>query len=148
MTGNNGYYKTIVQVKPQDSNRILSLCEAPVKVQAGRRAVAAEYLMRINFSLAIGAFEIDFTDGEVRTRNSIEMNDGILTKDMVRGLVMIPASTIDRFFAGLLQVVYGSRPPQEALEEARSPGATSRDGDNGANNGGAAALMQLLAGLQ
>lgn len=101
LSGKNGTYKTVIDVKPI-LKRVIVFVECPVKVPEGRRSVAAEFLMHVNFSLAIGTFELDFRDGEVRSRNSIQMNDGILTLEMVRSLVMVPAATMDRFFSGLM----------------------------------------------
>ena len=86
-----------------------------------RRSIASGFLMRCNYSLALGNIEMDFRDGEVRYRNGIDVEGGVMSLEMVRQLVMVPAATMDRFFGGLMQVVYGSTLPEEAYEECRTP---------------------------
>jgi hypothetical protein len=120
LTGKAGTYKIYVEVKEAQS-RVIVYTESPVKCPAHRLSLAAEYLMRVNFSLILGNFEIDWRDGEVRYRQGVDMEGSVLSVGMVRQLVMIPSSTMDRFFPGLMDVIYGGRPPIEAYNEARNP---------------------------
>lgn len=120
LSGKKGSYKTLIEVK-SIINRVSVFVESPVKVPERKCSIAAEFLTRVNYTLAIGTFEFDYRDGEVRCRNSIEMKDGHLTFEMVRSLVMVPAATMDRFFGGILQVVYGDDPIIETVEACRNP---------------------------
>ena len=119
LTGKNGSYRTFVEAR-QGQKRVLVYVESPVKVPVMRRGVAAEFLMRVNYSLALGNFELDFRDGEVRYRNGIDVDGGVLSLEMIRQLIMVPASTMDRFFGGMMQVIYGTTLPAEAYEECRN----------------------------
>jgi hypothetical protein len=127
LTGKAGTYKTTVEVR-ESQNRVLVYTECPVRCPAHRHSLAAEYLMRANFSLALGNFEVDFRDGEVRYRQGVDVEGSVLSVAMVRQLIMIPASTMDRFFPGLMDVIYGARPPIEAYTEMRSPPAVNPAG--------------------
>lgn len=120
LTGKNGSYKTHIEVK-QTQKRILTYVECPVRCPEQRRSMAAEYLMRCNFSLALGNLEVDFNDGEMRYRNGIDIEGGVLSGGMVRQLIMVGAVTMDRFFCGLMEVIYATRPPLEAYQEALNP---------------------------
>lgn len=119
LTGKSGNFRTFVEVR-QGQKRVLVYVESPVKVPGMRRSLAAEFLMRVNYSLALGGFELDFRDGEVRYRNGIDVDGGVLSNEMIRQLIMVPAATMDRFFGGLMQVVYGTTMPAEAFEECRN----------------------------
>ena len=118
LTGKSGSYRTFVEAR-EGQKRVLVYVECPVKVPGMRRSLAAEFLMRVNYSLALGNFELDFRDGEVRYRNAIDVDGGVLSLEMIRQLIMVPAATMDRFFGGLMQVVYGTTLPAEAFEECR-----------------------------
>lgn len=118
LTGKSGSYRTFVEAR-EGQKRVLVYVECPVKVPGMRRSLAAEFLMRVNYSLALGNFELDFRDGEVRYRNAIDVDGGVLSLEMIRQLIMVPAATMDRFFGALMQVVYGTTLPAEAFEECR-----------------------------
>ena len=120
LTGKTASFKTYLEVR-EGQKRVFVYVESPIKVPETKRSVVAEFLMRCNYSLALGNLEVDFRDGEVRFRNGIDVEGGVLSKDMVQQLVMISAATMDRFFGGLMQVVYGSLVPLEAFEECCNP---------------------------
>lgn len=114
VNGDNGRYQIIVDVKPQDK-RVLVVVVIPFNVPAARRMAVAEYLTRVNYNLAVGAFEMDFRDGEVRNRQTLVLEDGVLTLQMTEHLIMIPAATADRHFNTIMEVVHGVRTPEEAF---------------------------------
>mmetsp|Transcript_28206 Transcript_28206/g.59018 ORF Transcript_28206/g.59018 Transcript_28206/m.59018 type:complete len:179 (-) Transcript_28206:250-786(-) len=121
LTGNNSAFRTFIDLKiPQD--RMLVFIESPVKVPEGeKRTICAELLMRINYTLALGNFEIDFRDGEVRYRMSVDVEGSSLSTQMVETNIMVSAATMDRYFPAIMAVVYGNKTPIEAIEEARNP---------------------------
>uniref|UniRef100_A0A7S3L478 YbjN domain-containing protein n=1 Tax=Amphora coffeiformis TaxID=265554 RepID=A0A7S3L478_9STRA len=122
LTGKSASFKTYLEVR-EDQKRVFTYVESPIKVPAMKRSAAAEFLMRCNYSMALGNFEVDFRDGEVRFRNGIDVEGGVLSVEMVRQLILLSAATMDRFFGGLMQVVYGSLVPLEAFEECCNPPA-------------------------
>mmetsp|Transcript_3029 Transcript_3029/g.4070 ORF Transcript_3029/g.4070 Transcript_3029/m.4070 type:complete len:183 (-) Transcript_3029:348-896(-) len=121
LTGNNSSFRTFIDLKiPQD--RMIVFVESPVKVPEGdKRTVCAELLMRINYTLALGNFEIDFRDGEVRYRMAVDVEGSALSLPMIETNIMVSAATMDRYFPAVMAVVYGNKSPLEAFEEARNP---------------------------
>lgn len=89
----------------------------PLKVPENKRIAAAEYLTRANYGLFIGNFEMDFRDGEVRFKTSVDVEEaelGPLLKRMVYANVVMA----DKYFHGLMQVIYTDIEPKTAVEQA------------------------------
>ena len=87
------------------------------RVPEEKRRAAAEYLTRANYGLVLGNFELDFSDGEVRYRTSIDVEGGELTHTMIKNLVYSNCTIMDRYLPGLLKVVFGNARPRLAVEE-------------------------------
>ncbi len=79
------------------------------------RPAVAEYLMRVNYGLPVGNFEMDFDTGDVRFKTSAETPEGELTVSMVRALVYANVHNMDHYFPGVLSVVHGGLSPTAAL---------------------------------
>lgn len=88
----------------------------PHRVAADRRAAVAELLTRANYGLAIGSFEMDFSDGELRFRVSVDVEGGTLTTTMVQTMFDAALWTMERFHDPVMRVVYGGIAPEQALE--------------------------------
>ncbi|KAL7573273.1 hypothetical protein ACA910_003418 [Epithemia clementina (nom. ined.)] len=120
LTGNHSSYRTFIDVKAHQ-DRMLVFIESPVRAPDRSRAACAELLMRINYSLALGNFEIDFRDGEIRYRMAVDVEGSYLSLSMIETNIMVSAATMDRYFPAMMTVIYGNKAPVEALEEVRNP---------------------------
>jgi len=94
----------------------------PSNVPDDKRAEIAEFITRANYGLVIGNFEMDFADGEVRYKTSIDVEGGELTPKMVENVIRANWMTMDRYFPGLMGVLYGDRDPAEAVAETEESG--------------------------
>jgi hypothetical protein len=115
--GSNGSYRVAIHVK-EDDNVLLVFVQCPIKVPQDKRLVVAEYLTRANYGVTVGNFELDLGDGEVRVKGSIDYADGDLTAQMVDRLLSRCGSTMDRYFPGLMKIIYGDVDAMEAIREA------------------------------
>lgn len=115
----NGSFEVILHVIP-DIDLVKCFTLFPVRVPAPNRAAAAEYLTRANYGLLFGNFEMDYADGEVRFRTSMNTDDVAINSVVARHLVQQNINTADRYVAGLLRVVYGGVTPADAIREAES----------------------------
>ena len=52
----------------------------------------------------IGNFEIDYKDGTVRFKTSIDVEGGTLTKTMIKNLLYMNVYTFDKYLPGLKAV--------------------------------------------
>ena len=87
----------------------------PFSASVKERRLLAEYLARVNISLYRGAFELDFTDGEIRFKNRISLADIKANgDDDISFLLCLGCSMIEQFSPGILAVFFGKRTPEEA----------------------------------
>lgn len=89
----------------------------PVKVPEDKRTAAAEFITRANYGLIIGNFEFDYEDGEVRYKTSADLEGVPEIQPMMKGLIYSNVLTMDKYFPGLMRVIYGGISAQEALAE-------------------------------
>lgn len=125
-TGKNGDLRCYAIVRV-DLEEFLFYAVAPVKVPEEVRPAVAEYLTRANYGLRIGNFEMDYSDGEVRYKSSIDFEGQALTADLIRNAIYPAVHTMDRYLTGLLRVSFGGATPLEAIEEVE--GGRSFDED-------------------
>lgn len=91
---------------------------APGGAPESRRLAVAEYLVRANYGLIIGSFEMDFSDGEVRYRASIDVDEAELTPALFDHLVEASILAMRAYEPGLEAVIAGAQTPAEAIEQA------------------------------
>ncbi len=112
-----------------------SIC--PLRIPVDRRSAMAEFLIRANYGLVIGNFEMDYDDGEVRYKTSLDVEemedlagpmdtaeDAGPTFVLLRHIVYANVAAMDRYLPGILAVLAGSQTPAEAVEridESREP---------------------------
>ena len=112
--GNNGEWICYAHCRPQEAQTLI-YSVAPVRVPAVLRSAAAEYVTRVNWGLLVGNFELDYSDGEVRFKTSIQLSSTPLTHDLLRSLIMGNVAVMDKYLPGLLAVVGLQQTPLEAI---------------------------------
>ncbi|MEE2787874.1 MAG: YbjN domain-containing protein [Myxococcota bacterium] len=88
---------------------------APIRVPDTKMTAAAEFLTRANFGLTIGNFELDFDDGEVRYKTSLDVEGDRLTHALCRQIVVANVVMMDRYLPGLMAVISGAQSPAQAI---------------------------------
>jgi len=114
--GNNGTWTCYARTREQEE-RFIFYSVLSTNVPEHMRLAAAEYLTRANYGMLIGNFELDFSDGEVRYKTSIDVEGGTLTHKMIENMIYVNVLTMDRYLPGLNRVVYGNVSPQLAIAE-------------------------------
>ncbi len=115
-SGENGKLDCFARAKEKAGICIFySLC--PVKVPERLRPAMAEYITRANYGLMYGNFEMDYSDGEVRFKTSIDVQDDRLTSGLIKPLIYANIALMDKYLPGIMAVVYGNASPKEAIEE-------------------------------
>jgi hypothetical protein len=77
-SGKNGQIACYAQIRV-DLEQFLFYVVAPAKAPEAARMAVAEFITRANYGLRIGNFEMDFSDGEVRYKSSIDFEGDVLT---------------------------------------------------------------------
>ncbi len=114
--GENGAWNCYAQAK-EEREQFLFYSVLSASVPSEKRAAMAEYLTRANYGLILGNFEMDYFDGEIRYKTSAVVRDSHLDEAMVKHLVYTNVLTTDRYFPGIMKVIYSDIPPSEAIEQ-------------------------------
>jgi len=69
----------------------------------------------------VGSFEMDMGDGEVRYTGGVDYKGGVLSRPMIGSLLDRCIATADKYYRGIMRVVYGGTEPARAIEEIESP---------------------------
>lgn len=112
----NGDFDVVI-VAEDDANQLTCFCVHPDEVPEDRRSDVAEYMVRVNNSTMIGIYDMDFDDGTLRVRSSMNLADMQPTSSMVALLLHGAISTADIYYPGLQAVIEGEASPEEALDE-------------------------------
>jgi hypothetical protein len=94
------------------------ICGYGSYVPEARRTAVAEAIARINFNIAIGCFDLDFTDGELRFRSAIDVEQGTLSTTMVDNMIGYALHSLDRYHDALMRVAFAGEDPEAALVQA------------------------------
>lgn len=114
--GESGQWNCYARVR-EEAEQFIFYSVCPVNAPEDMRPWVAEYLTRANYGLFLGNFEMDFEDGEVRFKTSIDVEGGEITKGLVRQLVYANIVMMDRYLPGLMKVIYGGLSPSDAITE-------------------------------
>lgn len=114
--GDNGDLRCYAQIRIE-LEQFLFYVLAPTKVTEDKRSDIAEYITRANYGLRIGNFEMDYSDGEVRYKSSVDFENIELSPALLKHTIYPAAQTMDRYLPGLMNVMYGSKNPAEAIVE-------------------------------
>lgn len=72
--GKNGSFNCSAHLR-EDQSLLFFYSVCPVNIPEDRRPAVAEYITRANYGLYVGNFEMDYTDGEVRYKSSIDVEN-------------------------------------------------------------------------
>jgi hypothetical protein len=110
-----------VAIVREEAQEFVFYSVAPQFVDEERRWAVVEYLMRANYGLSIGNFEMDFDDGEVRFRTGIDVEGDRLSPALLKSLIYSNWVTMDRYLLGLQAVMADELSPSDAIEQAEAP---------------------------
>lgn len=119
-SGKNGDYHCYAIIRV-DLEEFLFYAVSPVRVPEQVRAAVSEFITRANFGMRIGNFEMDYSDGEVRYKSSLNFEGEPLTHRAIHNVIYPAIHTADRYLPGLLRVSFGAATPLEAIEEIEGP---------------------------
>lgn len=112
--GHNGEVTCFAQIRV-DLEQFIFYVVMPVRAPANMRLAVAEYITRANYGLRIGNFELDFDDGEVRYKSSLDFEGVELTNGLIRNTIYPAVQTMDRYLPGVLSVIFGGKSAEEAI---------------------------------
>lgn len=119
--GKNGNWRCVAQSIPA-RQQLLFYSVCPVPAPEAKRTAVAEFITRANYGMATGNFEMDFSDGEVRYKTSLECEDVSPIDDfnLIRPMVYRNLTMLDRYLPGIMQVIYADVSPADAVARIES----------------------------
>lgn len=114
-SGDDGQWACFAQAR-EKQEQFVYYSVAPVKVPEDRRAAMAEFIARANYGMIIGNFEMDFSDGEVRYKTSIDVEDAELSHALIKHLVYANVLTMDRYLKGIMGLAFSGQSAIEAVQ--------------------------------
>ncbi len=116
IAGDDGNWRMFIEVTDEEElRRVVAYAQLPARMPVYNRLKVAELLTRINCRLIVGNFTLDFDDGEVMFKTSLDLADGQLTQAMFLQMHQLNCSIINHYFRQILIGGYGG--VEEAEEE-------------------------------
>ncbi|MBI5566987.1 MAG: YbjN domain-containing protein [Chloroflexi bacterium] len=114
-TGQHASWTCYAQAR-EEQQQVIFYSVCPVSTPVERRAALAEYLTRANYGLIIGNFELDFEDGEIRYKTSLDVEGLTLGPVVLKNLINANVSTLDQYLPGLLTLLFADASPREMID--------------------------------
>lgn len=118
-SGINGKWICYAQAR-ESQHQFIFYSVLPVNVPDDKRPNMAEFITRVNYGMIIGNFELDYEDGEVRYKTSVDVEGTDLSMSLIRQLVYANLVVTDRYLPGVMKVMYGDITPLAAMEYVES----------------------------
>jgi hypothetical protein len=112
--GDNARWQCYCKVR-EEQKQVMFYSIAPVSTPEPKRGEVSEFTTRANYGLIIGNFEMDFSDGEVRYKSSIDVEDAEFSPSLIRNMVYANVMTMDRYLPGLLGMIHGDLSATDAI---------------------------------
>ena len=114
MVGRQASYDAVV-VTNQEMQYVTTYCSIAARAPGDRRLAVAEAITRANYGIPIGAFEMDFSDGEIRFRTGIDVEGGSFAPLMLRNMIGLSVAMCDRYHDALMRVMFADLEPAAAI---------------------------------
>lgn len=111
----NAKFNCIIEINHQD-NLVQFTGLIPIQVPSEKRRDVCELLTLINWHLALGKFQMDLDDGELRFQGSAPYPQGKLADEVIRQVIGRCVIPVDFFFPAIAAVTFGGKSPKVAFE--------------------------------
>jgi len=90
-----------------------SVC--PLNATKSKLQAIAEFIIKANYGMIIGNFELDFNDGEIRYKTSIDVEGEKLTSVLIKQLVFTNVAMMDKYLPAIRSIIEDNLSPDEAI---------------------------------
>lgn len=118
-------WQCVVNVDEEEGIVFLhSVC--PLKAPAEGRPRIAEFLMRLNRTVYLGHFVMDFDSGEIRFETYVHGENGAIGNDAMESFVNRNIATMDKHVCDIARVLSTEIPPADAMTQVMTGMAAGR----------------------
>ena len=83
-------------------------------------ASMAEFICRANCAIPQGNLELDFIDGEIRFKDSVNCKGMTPTNEIVSSSIHFPIVVFEQYGAGILDIIFSNTTARDAIEQCES----------------------------
>ncbi|MEH2228702.1 MAG: YbjN domain-containing protein [Nostoc sp.] len=112
--GENGQWTCYARVRTEQQQFVFYSI-SPVNAPEDKRLAIAEFITRANSGMIIGNFELDFADGEISYKTSIDVEGDRLSSALIQRVVYANVTMMDEYLPGIMSVIYSNVSPEEAI---------------------------------
>jgi hypothetical protein len=114
--GKSGRWNCCAKAREEQQQFVFySVC--PITAPESQRQAIAEFIARANYDMIIGNFELDFRDGEIRYKTSIDVEGDRLSFACINNLVYANVNMMDKYLPGIISVINGDVLPISAINQ-------------------------------
>jgi hypothetical protein len=101
----------------EDDDQLVVYAVHPDRASEDVRATMSEFFTRANWALAVGNFELDLDDGEMRFKVGIDAEGDKLRPSMVAQMLRTAIAALDTFTTGIARVLAGEQDTSQILSD-------------------------------
>lgn len=117
--GKNGEWTCVAQAY-EDNRQFVFYSSCPMRATSERYAAIAELLTRINYTMLSGNFEMNYLNGDIRYRTSVEMPGHELGAFVIARVIYGNVESMDLYLPAILAVIENGSTPLDAICEVLS----------------------------
>jgi len=106
-------------------------CYSPMLIPQGSRRDTAEAVVRANYGLRIGKFEMDLEDGEIRFQVSQILDGDAVGEAAIDRMIGTAVNMLDTYLPAFMSVVYGNEEPGDAIRRVEAGFGRGGRGEDG-----------------
>lgn len=114
--GDTGRFRCYAQIRV-DHEQLLIYVIAPFRSDEAQRLAMSEYLGRVNYGTRIGNFALNFDNGQIRFKSSLNFAECTLDATWIKNALYPALRTMDVYYPGMILVHEGKLSPAAALAE-------------------------------
>ncbi len=118
-SGENGKWMCYAHAR-EEAQQFVFYSVLPANIPLPKRDLVAEFITRANYGMIIGNYELNYDDGEVRYKTSIDIEGAELSFPLVRQVVYQNVENMDRYLPGFMSIIYAGITPADAIARIES----------------------------
>ena len=119
--GETASYSTAARV---EDDLFQAVCFSPLRIPQGSRRDIAETIVRANYGLRVGKFEMDFEDGELRFHVSQILEGDVVGTAVIDRMIGTAVKMMETYLPAFLAVLYGNEAAEDAIRRVEATSAS------------------------
>ena len=119
LTVDDHVYRILFRIR-QEQQVLAVYAYAPENASMENLQEASNFVTRANYALPLGNFELDFNDGELRFKLSVDLEHLVCTPLVIQNMVRTVVNTLHRYYPAFAELNTGIITVKQAIEKAEA----------------------------